>query len=67
LAIRGDCCENSVNLRLVLKDERVVLRGEILVLRKEKEKVVLREENLGGEVGIKGRNSCLRLPPLIPP
>jgi len=55
----------SVNLRLVLKVERVVLRGEILVLRKEK--VVLRKENFGEEVGIKGRNSCLRLPPLIPP
>jgi len=54
-----------VNLRLVLKDERVVLREEILVLKKEK--VVLREKNFGGKFGIKGRNSSLRLPPFIPP
>lgn len=54
-----------MNLRLVLKDERVVLREEILVLKKEK--VVLREKNFGGKFGIKGRNSSLRLPPFIPP
>jgi hypothetical protein len=43
---------------LVLKDERIVLRGEILVLR---------EEKLEGKVGIRVGNSCLHMPPLIPP
>jgi hypothetical protein len=54
-----------MNFRPVLKDERVVLREEILVLKGKK--VSLREGKLGGKFGIKGRNSSLRLPPLVPP
>jgi len=48
-----------------LKYEGVVLREDILVLREEK--VLLREGKLGGKFGIKGRNSSLPLPALVPP